>query len=258
MILKTLGIYEYLTQKGFGKEKEILDELLKEMLDYNLIGGSTVDDKMLNNYQFFNDRVLKNSVVTLAIETDLNFDSRFASGAKESDLKFEVTKISKNKLVLHQINSKPAIQEFLKVLKWSEEFLNEKKWVKRFPLLPIGYNENQTIFLRPFVLVFENSMGFMAGIEKTSAFVSLMTAKDIIQATQETLPEEINPIFGLTVSCAVRLMALGKNVYKIRAQYLEYFRDKPFLEIYAAGEYVYKPKEALNYLNESTVSTVFW
>jgi hypothetical protein len=47
------------------------------------------------------------------------------------------------------------------------------------------------------------------------------------------------------------------EIYDVRKKLLNYFEGKPFLLIYAAGEYVYEPKIGLQYLQESIASSLF-
>jgi len=66
------------------------------------------------------------------------------------------------------------------------------------------------------------------------------------------------PSFGLFTSCAVRLMALGREIFNVRDVLLKYFNGKPFLLGYCGGEAVYTPERGLGYLNESVGGAIFW
>jgi len=244
-------------QKGFGREGEVLEELLKNLPDYNLIGGSPLDDKLMVNYQFLNENFFMESVVCLGIKTDLNFNLNYANGAVPSNIKFKITKISDDKQIIHEINNEPAVPKFLKLMDWPENFLDERRWPRILPYFPLLFNKNNEIFLRPISMILGNSIGFMSRIENPNVYMTFMSGLKMINAVDDILPKKYTPDFGLFVSCAVRLMGLGYKIYDVRNKILKYFKGKPFLLIYASGEYVYEPKNGLRYLQESIASSLF-
>jgi hypothetical protein len=244
-------------QKGFGRECEVLDELIKNLPTYYLIGGSLVDDKLNENYQFLNENFFTESVVCLGIKTDIDFNLNYANGAVLGDIKFKITKFSEDKQIVHEINNKPAVPEFLKLMNWPENFVDEKRWKRILPYFPVAFNKNNEIFLRPISMMLSNSMGFMSRIETSNVFVTFMSGLRMVNAVNDTLTKKYKPDFGLFSSCAVRLMGLGYKIYDVRKKLLNYFEGKPFLLIYAAGEYVYEPKIGLQYLQESIASSLF-
>lgn len=256
-IMSSFKFSQEVLQKGFGRESEVLEELNKNLPDYHLIGGSLMDDKLMENYQFLNDNFFEESVVCLGIRTDLNFNLNFASGAKPSDIKFKITKISEDKQVVHEINKKPAVIEFLRLMDWPESFLDEKRWPRILPYFPVVFYKNNEFFLRPFTMILGNSIGFMSKIENPDVYMTFMSGLRMINAVDDILPKKYTPEFGLLVSCAMRLMGLGYKIYDVRKKLLNYFKGKPFLLIYASGEYVYEPKIGLQYLNESIASSIF-
>jgi hypothetical protein len=73
----------------------------------------------------------------------------FAHGAELSDINFKITKISDDKQIIHEINNKPAVPEFLKLMDWPESFLDERRWLRVLPYFPVIFNKNNENFLRP-------------------------------------------------------------------------------------------------------------
>ena len=57
------------------------------------------------NYQFLNKDVVTESMVCLAIETDLDFNLDYANAAENTDIKFKITKISKDRHIIKKIKS---------------------------------------------------------------------------------------------------------------------------------------------------------
>jgi hypothetical protein len=80
----------------------------------------------------------------------------------------------------------------------------------------------------------------------------------MIESVKETLSSmKKNPEFGFAVECAIRLMALGSNIEKVRESMKAFFKDKPFLLVYASGEGIKKPNHEYFYMNESFAVTLF-
>ena len=123
-VMQAFGLSQYLLQKGFGREDEIFEELVKKFPEYYMLLGTSMDDyKGLSDYQFFNDKILTNSIVNLGISTDLNLDVYTNHGMKETDINFEITKLSKNGHIIQEINNKHALQEISSLLHSPENFI---------------------------------------------------------------------------------------------------------------------------------------
>ena len=254
-----MKITQFLMQKSVGREEEVLDQITKELPDFGMIHGSAIDNlKMVKNYQFCGKEVLTNAAVCLAIRTDLNFDSNFGSGAK-TDIKFDITEISKNNQIVSKINGKTAPGEFARLLKKPEDLIFDSKYyLKRFPYFPCGMYQGDKLLLRPFALVMSDSMLTMSKMRKGDIFTVSITGNKMIESVKETLtPIGKRPEFGFAVECAIRLMTLGPNIEKVRDGMKAFLKEKPFLVIYAAGEGVKKPNHQYFYMNESFAVTIF-
>lgn len=127
-IMLAFSTSQTIFQKGLGREDEIFEEITKLLPNYNMILGTSWDDyRGIYNYQFFNNNIFTNSVLNLGISTDLNLDVCSTHGMKETDVKFNITKLSRDKHIIHKINNKPAREELLRVLDWPNDFINEKQ-----------------------------------------------------------------------------------------------------------------------------------
>jgi hypothetical protein len=259
LVKGSMGISQFLMQKSVGREEDVLDQITKELPDYGMIHGSTIDNvKTGKNYQFCGTEILTNAAVCLGIKTDLNFDSGFGSGAKPIT-KFNITEISKNNQIVSKINGQPAPREFSRLLKKPEELLfDEKHYLKRFPYFPCGMFQGDKLLLRAFGLVMSDSMLTMSRMHKGDVFTVSITGKNMIESVKETMyPMKKNPDFGLGVECAIRLMTLGSNIERERESMKAFFKEKPFLVIYVSGEGVKKPNHEYFYMNESFAVTLF-
>ena len=254
-----MGITQFLMQKSVGREEDVLDQVTRELPDFGMIHGSTIDNvKMGKNYQFCGKEILTNAVVCLGIKSDLNFDSGFGNGAKQN-IKFDITEISKNNQIVSKINGQPAPSEYSRLLKKPEDLIFDSKYyVKRFPYFPCGMFQGNKLLLRAFGLVMSDSMMSMSKVHKGDVFTVSITGKSMIESVKDILsPMGKNPDFGFATECAIRLMTLGSDIEKTRSNMKAFFKEKPFLVIYVSGEAVKKPNDEYFYMNESFAMTVF-
>lgn len=217
------------------------------------------DYNFLDNYQFFNDQVLKSSMVALGIRTNLNFEVSMEHGMKETNISFEVTKLSKDKRFIHEINNKPALQELLKLLRWPQGEVNENMYKRTF-YYPFCFEKSNNKMPGVILMFLSDSMLVSYQIENQKIDILTTSGKDLINAVSDNLENyknnDIN--FGLIVSCGIRLMTLSKNIYKVRDILLDHFEEKPFLLFYTNGESTYCPEEGLKSCNDTFNSAVFW
>lgn len=260
-ITKGINILGSLLQQGMGQEEKILERLIHIIPDYNLLHWSAMDDvRMARNYQFVNKNVLKNSIVCIGVNTDININAAFSHGLKPY-IDCKVTKVSKDRQILQKINGKPAASEFLRLIDQTEDFFRRDLFTKNFPYFPLGFYDRGAIYPRPFMMVLKDSLLLMSGIRKDSAVILTANGKDMINAAEDSIKAtnyNFNEGFFLMSSCAVRLMTLGRNIFEVREKIQNCIKDKPFILVDATGEGIYKPNEELNYLNESIASMVFW
>jgi len=257
IMLSMLSLSEKISQKGLGREEDLLEELTKELPDFGLLHGSMVDIiKGGENYQFFNKDVLMNSIVCLGLETDIAFNQNFATGAEKTDMKFKITDITRDRQIIKKINNKPAFPEFLRAMNWSEDSVYEFKWIDRVSRFPLAFYKNDYIMLRPTVMIMGDFMGCFGKIESDDVFIAHMTPSNMVQAVDDVLVCK-KPEFGFFVSCLARQSFLGYKIYESQEKLKRYFQDKPFILIFTAAEGIYTPDRGLYYLNETITSTIF-
>jgi len=254
-----MKITQFVVQKSIGREEDVLNEMLKNLPGFSMLGGSTIDNlKMGKNFQFFNEDILTNSIICLGMTTDLKFDSDFGHGAKV-DKEFKITKISDNRQIVYEINGRPAPEEFPRIFNRPADIIfDEKYFFKRFPFFPCGVMEGDKLMVRPFVMILKDSMLSMSKFTKEDVFTLTISGKSMIDAVNGILKTSHKPEFGLFISCALRLMTLGSEICREREILMNYFGSKPFLVIYTAGENVKNADEKMYYLNESIASMLFW
>lgn len=257
MMLSMISFMQKVFQKGFGKEEEVLEHVIKELPDFNIIHSSSYSMPPFNeNYQFYNKEIVDEYAIFVAVDTDLDFDIDFATGAEKTNIDFKITQINKNRTVVKKLNNKPPLKEFIDKMGWDDSTFQEFKWVDITSKNPMAYIKNDKIILRPPLLILGDYMGFLTKIEENNIFVTKITPDQMIHAVDEIL-KPIKPEFGFFTSCIARRDFLGIKVFKVQEKMKEYFKDKDFLLVYSAGEGVYKPEEGLYFLNETITSAIF-
>ena len=257
IMLSLLSFSQRIFQIGFGREEDVLEELTKELPDFNLLHGSTEDSvTWKTNYQFFNKHVFTETALALGIETDMMFNLNSAHGAKKTDTEFKITHMNKGKSIIKKINNKPAFPELLRLMNWPEEKVDENRWVNTTSKRPLGFYKNDKIFLRPVMMVMGNFIGCMGKIKNENMFVTQVSPSQMIECVDELLTYD-KPELGIFVSCVARQSFLGMKVYEVQDKLKRYFKEKPFLLIYTAAEAIYIPGKELEYFNETITSVIF-
>jgi len=256
----TFSFSQYFLQKGPGREDEIFELFAKELHDYYMILGTTVDEyRGIKSYQFFNEKIFTNSIVCLGLATDLNLDVCTTHGMNKTNIEFKITKLSKDGHIIRKINKKSAVPELLRLLDWPEGFLNEKTMFYRILYYPISvkrHNRNIPVVM-PFIL--KDSIVTPCKIEEGDATVLTVSGKGLITAIKNNLKnyEYIQPEFGLFSTCGTILQTLGYSTNIIREEILHFFNEKPFVMFFCAGEGTYSPINNINYANMSYNTAIF-
>jgi len=257
MVIFMLKFLQKTKQKGFGREDEVLEEISKKLPDFNIIHGSSASIMTpAVNQQIYYKKALTESVVGLSIETDLNINLDYANAAEETDIKFNITKISRDKLIIKKINNKAALPEFLRLMGWTKEDFEKAKWIEVASKYPLGYYKNDKISIRTIMMIMGNYLGCLAKVQNNDVFVLKMTKEKMVNSVDKLLKPE-KPEFALFNSCVARQGLLGVKTFDVHKKLKDYFDEKPFLITYAAGEGLKKSNQPLIYQNESIMSAIF-
>jgi len=242
--------------RGLGREDEVLEQLVKELEGFNILGGSTLDDnKWEKSYQFFNKEVHKNSVVGLAILTNNDIEIRSTLGLNPTGIKISSSKIGLYNSLIEKIENTGATTKLFEKLNWPKEYLNEALHRKTL-YYPFCYIKGKQLCSRVLALVVGENLVFT---NKINSEMELYTASG------NSLVESINPHLEksaqkleLYISCCATLEALGRNIYKVHNKIIEKKKDEPFLLVFLSGEDAYTPNSELVRLNESFNSLKFF
>jgi len=255
-LLKTsLKIY----QKGLGREDVMLDVVSRQMPDYKIIGGSSIDDnKMEKNYQFFNDKVFTNAIVCLSILTDLSIlmDSQVA--VEKTDKYFRA-KTAGEKYIISKIDNKPATKTFFEYLNWPESLMDERLYRRTF-FYPILFEENGEIFPEVIGALFGNSIICGFDIKSDTLCVGQSSRKILINVLRNSLnniTREKSPKLSLIIYCSALLETIGRDFFKVQEVIKEVYQNSPFLLIATGGEDFYIPNKILKHSNETINMAAF-
>lgn len=257
----TIGstLFTMFLQRGVGRESEILDQLIQDLPDFTMIGVSSIDDNnLISNYQFHNHQVLTNSIVAVAIKTNLNVGLNTTYGMHKSTVSFPVTSTGTFGCSIRKIEGRPATDEFLKRMGWIEADLDEKIY-RRSLFVPIGY-EKSNIFLGAVMAFFYgNDIVCTRDIHAGDVAVYNTSGRELIESVDNNLKEfeDQETVVSLIVACTARLETLGNHVFDIRKRLMSFFGSTPFLLVYAGGEQGYSPKKGGGHYSESFNVTTF-
>ena len=258
--MQALGLSQKLVQKGLGREDEIFEKTVQYLPDYQMILGTSMDDyRGMKNYQFFNDKILTNTVVNLGIATDLDLDVHTTHGMKETDLHFTITKLGAGNHAICKINDKPAVPELLRLLKWPEGFLTEETMSHTILYYPISLKRRGREVPIVMPVIMKDSIVVPCIIDDGVVSILTVSGKDLINAVKENLHffDEIQPEFGLFSACMTILQTLGHKTNIIQEELHNYFKDKSFLLFYSAGEGTYSLTKNITYANMSFNTAIF-
>jgi hypothetical protein len=258
--LQTLSLSQALVQTGLGREDEIFEETVQQLPEYQMILGTSMDDyKGVRNYQFFNHELLTNSMVNLGVATNLDLNVCTTHGMKETNLHFTITKLGARNHAICKINEKPAVPELLRLLKWPEGFLTEETMLHTILYYPISLRRRGREVPVVMPLIMKDYIFVPCVIDDGEVSILTVSGKDLINAVKENLRffNNMQPEFGLFSACIMILQTLGHKTNMLQEELCRYFKDKPFLLFYSAGEGTYSPATDITYANMSFNTAVF-
>lgn len=230
-------------QLGMGQEEEIIDELGKNLYDYTIIGGSAFDDyKVLKNFQFFGKKIYKNEIVGLGIKTNLNTKLESANGLKSTGIYFSPKFLKGYKSAIGKINGENATEKILDIMKWPNDYLNERIHSKTF-YYPICYVKNENKFPTLMGAFYGNNIITTFSMQTDKMELETASGSSLIDAVNECI--ESNYIYkskikmALAIECASRLVTFGNKIYREK-EILDDFFNIPYMILYAGGENIYK------------------
>jgi len=257
-----LQISLILLQKGPGREEIIIETLAEELPEAKMIGGSFIDDnKGYFNFQFINNKVYTNVLITVGISTDCEVSVNSSFGLVETSKKLKINKTSVFGLFIEKINGVPASNEMLSILDWPAYFLEDSaKILRKTFYAPIGYLVDGKRYISMMAFIFGTGVVVSPKVRSQDACMMTASGHQIIDAVDQNLMDtkDKNVVFGLITSCIVRLETLGSSGYVVHSKLMDHFKEKPFMQIDVVGEDVYTKEIGAKRIANSFNTAIFY
>jgi len=233
-----------LFQKGAAREAEALQFLSKELDDFYILGGSSMDDcRYVDNFQFYNKKVYKNSLLGLGLQTNLFPIIKSGSGLISTGKKSNVTKDRVWGHIICSLDHKPATDVYLKAVDWPEKILDERVYTKTI-YYPLGSIINEKLIVPNVIALFVGKYIVLAHSIPSKKLCLLTTSGERLTKAIDDALFGIPSNFGFGVSCAIRMQTLGDKVNIVKEKLKSKFGDN-FLVIYTPGESIYLPDKGI-------------
>ncbi len=236
-----LKIFETLSSKlqiGPSRDDVIFKEVSRNLKDFVGIGGASTDDlSQEKNFQFFNGKLRKNSIVVLGISSDIEIRPNSSLGLKPSGKRFDITKKSKKGYIIFEIDKKPAVERYLEIMGWDKSILDERLYRKVFyyPMLPAKKGIKEP---RMFGLIYGDAFVFpMSPTTDKDLEIYTSSGKDLLESIEKLLEKRGEAESAFMVSCGTRLETMGSRIFDINQRIKERLKGD-YLLIYTAGEYI--------------------
>lgn len=237
---------------GTDRADEVLEYLAKN-LDKPLIGSVCYDDgKLAQNYQFINEKVLKNATILLGVSGNFTPEFHTITPLLSRDKKINIT-LEKDKRTVKKINGIKATKELYKILNWNQNNVKEvEKFYTQAFYYPFCYHKNEKVHAAMMGLILGENVYFANRIESNELELFGLTGKKIISDCKNVFNKENRIMFG--VMCETYVETLGNQIYTIKD--LIDKKTEDFLMLFSGGEsIIYKDMvphhlyESINILN---------
>ena len=254
MMLPVMGRFGW----GNGREDCVREEFTKVLSDFKSIGISTWDDSRFTYHrQFIGREIHNNAIAALGFKSDFDAYVNTGFGLKKTDKKFLVTKMDRTGTIIKKINGKPAKDEYLRILGWNPNVINEHHTKRTFFVLPsfekdgVIYPEVTSMFFGDYIIVGRK-------IENPELTMLTASGKSLIEAVDESMEGfSGKPLMALIADCAARQEALGTAIFLEKEKMEKYLGDAPYLILFSGGESTYTPEQGCRHKHESFNVAVF-
>lgn len=232
---------------GTDRADEVL-EYLANHLDKPLIGSVCYDDgKLAENFQFFNDRLLKNATILLGISGDIIPEFQTITPLITRNKKINIS-LEKDKRAVTKINGEKATGELYKILNWNQNNVKEvEKFYSQAFYYPFCYHKNDKIHAAMMGLILGDTVYFANRIESNELELFGLTGKKIISDCKNVFEKNNRLSFG--VMCETYVETLGNQIYTIKDIIDNSTKD--YLMLFSGGESIIYEDMVPHHLYES-------
>lgn len=228
----------------FSRPEDVMDGVLEAGGSFTPIIGGVAGDNghFVKTYQFCNGKVYTDSLVLLAINSDLKVGFGYSHGYSKTNKKAVVTK-AKGRFV-YKINNNNAFEEYAKLIGVSGDEL-KKNWTNLTVKYPLAVRDLRDGALMKFAMSFTKSgaLSCAADIPMDSTVVLMKSKKKtIVQATTSAIDEAIKNADsssiagGLFFDCVCRGLVLGDKGLEANAALIKKYLKTPFAGFNTYGE----------------------
>ncbi len=260
LMIRLLPFLDKFFQIGVGREDEVFSIFQENLIDHSGIFGSSMDGMdFFENYQFYNDKVIKNSIVSLGLSLPLQFHIDSYTGMQKTDTKLTITKKSKDGRIIKKINNEHATDYFVKIMDCGRDYLTDERIYDIAPYFPLGYTKNGKVVAEVVGYFLGNSIMTSYKNETDDLFLLEVSGQKLLNAVKEAFYDtrEKDKKLVLSVSCATIMYTLGRTVYNIYDEFKKEMGDAPFLLLFTGGEGSFTPNN--RYIgNETHTQATFY
>jgi hypothetical protein len=149
------------------------------------------------------------------------------------------------------VTNRPARQEYLRILRWHPDNINESHMKKTFFILP-SYEKDGALYPVITGLFYGDYIVLGGSIENRSLTMLTATGKSLLGAVDEAFDKYTDtPLFTIISECAARQEALGRNIFIEKEKVEKYLSKTPYLLVFSGGEFTYTPEEGCRHKYES-------
>ena len=237
---------------GNGREERVRESLTKVLHDYKGVGFSTWDDnRFLYHRVFHGKKVFMNTIAVLGMKSDFDSYVNAGFGFKKTEKSFMVTKTDRSKRIIEKINGKPAKQEYLRILDWKPEYIDENHVSRTEFVLP-SFEKDGALYPEVTSLFYGDYIVLGRRLDDPRMTVLTISGKSLINAVDDSMENfEGKPIFALMPDCGARQQALGDKIFKAKEKIDNYMKGAPYLDLFCAGEATYTPEQGSRHKHES-------
>ncbi len=257
-----------------GMEAEFIEGIFNVLgPNIPIVGGSLSTDfelytqqNITNNFQFASGQLYYDAAITLFVVSNLYFAHSFTNGYKKGDKVALLTKVDATGHMVHEINNKPAVKEYARILGVSEKDLIKDPF--RYVLArPMGVLDNSgDVYIKSGAPSPDGKSWYTLTkvLENSAAIIVDYDPKKTKEAVYNALKEadEIHDhkdiALGLIFSCCGRKALLGKDVASEIDIARKKYKGVPLFGFHSFGEIGAKMHRPTQVCNQSVSSLIIY
>ncbi|MCG8697483.1 MAG: FIST C-terminal domain-containing protein [Bacteroidales bacterium] len=218
---------------GLSVQEEKINERIGDLTNVTFIGGSAGDDlKFEKTFVYANGQYHSNAAVLALLKCNTSFDVLKTQSFKSTKTQVLVTKADEANRTVMELNGKPAVTEYLSLLK-----VDQEKVDTAFFRNPLGLVFEDDFFVRSPQKKDGDNIVFYCSI-KEGMGLDILESQDIVEQTKKDLDEKIK-LMGevsaiINFNCILRTLEL-KDKNQTEA-YGQLFSDIPTVGFSTYGE----------------------